>query len=267
MLFIICSAHHFGFSTALGCPSELGFPDSVLNCWTNTLKFSAKPRLPKCQPLSHTSSERHKAPRVSNPDKTGPRTEQALSQSEQRHNYFPWNSALLHFCFFGHNPFAGSITSACCRALGCTRSCPGPATASLPWDGQTATLARSALEKERAASCRLLSHEAPRPIRKSKGSCVQSSAVTRKPEQQREAANHLAARCGSLQQRGLRGRGARVRPCHGQGSPCCSSAEQPQAERLGSLSRPCSPNSRSSNCFAGGENSAVTYHCEARYLL
>lgn len=176
-------------------------------------------------------------------------------------------TALLHFCFFGHNPFAGSITSACCRALGCTRSCPGPATASLPWDGQTATLARSALEKERAASCRLLSHEAPRPIRKSKGSCVQSSAVTRKPEQQREAANHLAARCGSLQQRGLRGRGARVRPCHGQGSPCCSSAEQPQAERLGSLSRPCSPNSRSSNCFAGGENSAVTYHCEAGYLL
>lgn len=144
----------------------------------------------------------------------------------------------------------------------------GPATASLPWDGQPATLARSALEKERAASCRLLSHESPRPIRKSKGSCVQSSALTRKPEQQREAANHLAARCGSLQQQwGPRGRGARVRPCHGQGSPCYSSAEQPQAERLGSLSRPCSPNSRSSNCFAGGENSAVTYHCEAGYLL
>lgn len=55
-----------------------------------------------------------------------------------------------------------------------------------------AMIARSALEKERAASHRLLSHDSPWPIKKSKGSSVQSLPVTRKPEQWWEAARVAA---------------------------------------------------------------------------
>lgn len=73
-------------------------------------------------------------------------------------------------------------------------------TVSSRWYGQTAALACSGLENERAPSYRLLSHDSPWPIKKSKGRSVQSSATTGEPEPWWEALNHVTAQCGSLQQ-------------------------------------------------------------------
>lgn len=133
--------------------------------------------------------------------------------------------------------------------------------------GQITALECSAWEKERAASYRLLSHDSPWTIKKSKGSSPQSLATTRKPEPWWEAQNCVAAQSGSLQQQRPRGRRSPGRPCHGKGSLSCSSSKRPQTGCFGSLSHPWSPGKGNLSCFSGGENSAIVYHSEARYLL
>lgn len=120
-----------------------------------------------------------------------------------------------------------------------------------------AMLARSALEKERAASHRLLSHDSPWLIKKSKGSSVQSLPVTRKPEQWWEAARVAACSSWVMGQQGS----SKSPPYPGwHGS----------SEHLRMLQLPVcthTPDCRNSNCFAGGENSALKYHSVAGYLL
>lgn len=233
MLFIICSAHCLGSSPArreVCCPSELGLPDTVLNGWTNMLKFSAKHRLLKCQPLSCTSSETHKARHIPNPDNTGPGREQILSQPEQRNNYIPRNSAVLHFCFLVIIPWRAPlqphtdrlIQHHCSWALGCMWASSSSVSrlqspyAGMakwpPWHAQflrrkellhtdhSAMTVHGQLRNQRGALCRAQ----PPPGSLSHGG---------------KALNHVAAQCGSLQQHGLRGQRVSSKTLPWQGQP------------------------------------------------
>lgn len=109
--------------------------------------------------------------------------------------------------------------------------------------GQITPLECSAREKERAASYKLLSHDSPWTIKKSKGSSAQSLATTRKPEPRWEALNCVAAQSESLQQQGLRGQKVSTKTLS------CSSSKKPQTRCFGSLSHPCSPRKQGLELF------------------
>lgn len=256
-------------------PFRAGFPRHCSE-WLNMLKFSAKHRLLKCQPLSRTSSETHKAQYIRCPDNAGPGTEQILSQPEHRNNYIPCNSAVLHFCFLAIIPWQAPLQThtdglaqrLCGRTLGCMWASSNSALHSpyagvaewLPWHAwvlkrkellhtdRSAMTFHGQLRNQRGALCG--AWPPPGSLRhggKHRTMLLPSVGVCKRSEQGR--------------------RGSPVRPCHGRGSLWCSSSKQSQAGCFGSCPVPAPQGSRGSNRFAEGENSAVTYHSEARYLL
>lgn len=230
-------------------PFRAGFPRHYSE-WLNMLKFSAKHKLLKCQPLSRTSSETHKAQCVRCPDNAGPGTEQIPSQPEHRNNYIPCNSAVLHFCFLALIPWQaplqphtdGLAQRLCGRTLGCMWASSNSALHS-PYAGVAEWLPWHAwvLKRKELLHTDCLAMTLHGQLRNQRGALC---GAWPPPGSLRHGGKHwtmLLPSVGVCSRNEQGGRGSPVRPCHGRGSLWCSSSKQPQAGCFGSLSHPCSP--------------------------